>query len=98
VDRFNRDTRPESQRDQPYAASGTRFARPASEHPDVFNVAFCGGNVKEIHEDIDYAVYQQLMTPDGAKAAPADAPDQPFEKTLPETQRFMNPPFMEADY
>ncbi|QDT71186.1 DUF1559 family PulG-like putative transporter [Lacipirellula limnantheis] len=97
-DRFNRDTRPESQRDQPYAASGTRFARPSSEHPDVFNVAFCEGNTKEISQDIDYAVYQQLMTPDGRKAAPGDAPNQPFEKTLPETQRFMNPPLMEADY
>lgn len=98
VDRFNRDTRPESQRDQPYAASGTRFARPASNHPGVFIVAFCEGNTKEISQDIDYAVYQQLMTPDGRKAAPGDAPNQPFEKTLPETQRFMNPPLMEADY
>jgi hypothetical protein len=98
MDRFNGDTRPENQRDQLYAASGTRFARPASEHPEVFNVAFCGGSVNEIHEDIDYAVYQQLMTPDGAKAAPADAPNQRFEKTLPDDLRFMNPPITDADY
>lgn len=95
---FNRDPRSDQELDQLYAASGTRFARPASEHADIFNVAFCGGNVKEIHEDIDYAVYQQLMTPDGAKAAPADAPDQRFEKTLPDDLRFMNPPITDADY
>jgi hypothetical protein len=98
MDRFNQDTRPKSKLDQPYAASGTRFARPASNHPDVFNVAFCGGNVKEFNQDIDYAVYQQLMTPDGARAAPANAPNQRFETTLPDDQRFMNPPLTEADY
>jgi hypothetical protein len=95
---FNRDTRPESELNQPYAASGTRFARPASNHPDIFNVAFCEGNVREVRDIIDYAVYQQLMTPDGRKAAPADAPNQPFEKTLPDDQRFMNPPLTDADY
>lgn len=98
AERFNRDTRPESERDQPYAASGTRFARPASNHGNTFNVAFCGGSVKEIDENIDYVVYQQLMTPNGAKAALADAPDQPFEKTLPDNQRFMNPPITDADF
>ena len=98
LDRFNRDTRPESQRDQPYAASGTRFARPASNHPDVFIVAFCEGNTRTISQDIDYAVYQQLMTPDGQKAAPADAPNQRFEKTLPDDERFMNPTLTDADY
>lgn len=95
---LGRDMRSESEFDQPYAASGTRFARPASEHADVFNVAFCGGNAREISRDIDYAVYQQLMTPDGQKAAPADAPDQRYEKTLPNDQRFMNPPLTDADY
>jgi hypothetical protein len=96
--RFNRDSRPEDERNHPYAASGTRFARPSSNHPGVFNVAFCGGNAKAIDENIGYAVYQQLMTPNGHKAAPADAPDQPFEKTLPDDQRFMNPPITDADF
>jgi Tfp pilus assembly protein FimT len=95
---LGRDMRSESELDQPYAASGTRFARPASEHPDVFNVAFCEGNTRTISEDVDYAVYQQLMTPDGHKAAPANAPDQRFEKTLPNDQRFMNPPLNDSDY
>jgi prepilin-type processing-associated H-X9-DG protein len=98
TDRFNRDSRTGAELDQSYATSGTRFARPSSNHPGVFNVAFCGGNVKEIDEDIDYAVYQQLMTPNGAKAAPADAPDKRFEKTLPDDQRFMNPPLADDDF
>ncbi|WP_428307592.1 DUF1559 domain-containing protein [Lacipirellula sp.] len=98
MERFNRDTRAEGEREQPYAASGARFARPSSNHGSTFNVAFCGGGVKEIDENIDYTVYQQLMTPNGARAAPADAPDQPFEKTLPNDQRFMNPPLADADF
>jgi hypothetical protein len=98
MDHFNCDTRNDAERDQPYASSGTRFARPASNHPEIFNVAFCGGNVRTIRDAIDYAVYQQLMTPDGAKAAPADAPDERFEKTLPNDQRFMNPPLTDGDY
>lgn len=98
AERFNQDTRPKAEWDQPYAASGTRFARPSSNHPGVFNVVFCGGNAKAIDENIDYAVYQQLMTPNGHKAAPADAPDRPFEKTLPDDQRFMNPPITDADF
>lgn len=98
AERFNRDTRPKAEWDQPYAASGTRFARPSSNHPGVFNVVFCGGNAKAVDESIDYAVYQQLMTPNGAKAAPADAPDKRFEKTLPDDQRFMNPPLADDDF
>ena len=30
------------------------------------NVSFCSGNVRFIAEDIDYNVYKQLMTPNGA--------------------------------
>lgn len=98
LDRFNQDSRSASELDQPYAASGMRFARPSSNHPGVFVVAFCGGNTREINQDIDYAVYQQLMTPDGAKAAPANAPNQRYESTFPVDQRFMTPPLTDADY
>ena len=46
---------------------GARYARPASAHGETFNVVFCGGNVAEINQQIEYRVYQQLMTPNGAK-------------------------------
>ncbi len=61
--RFNRDpTTPNS-----YSALNEAFARPASEHPELFLVAFVGGNTRSIRDSIEYRVYQQLMTPNGAK-------------------------------
>ncbi len=81
-----------------YSAAGTRFARPSSEHPDVFVAAFCQGNAREIRADIEFKVYQQLMTPQGLKAAYADNPNGHFEKNLPLQKRFMNPPLNDADY
>jgi prepilin-type processing-associated H-X9-DG protein len=44
-----------------------RFARPASGHSSGVNVAFCDGHGKLQRDDIDYTVYQQLMTPNGRK-------------------------------
>jgi prepilin-type N-terminal cleavage/methylation domain-containing protein len=82
----------------PYGDKGTRFARPSSEHPEVFVAAFCEGNARDIKESIDFRVYQQLMTPDGLKAAYAESPNQYFEKVLKPAQRFMNPPLSPSDY
>jgi hypothetical protein len=83
----------------PYStpALETRFARPASAHPDVFVAAFCGGNTREIRNDIEYRVYQQLMTSDGLKAAFAETPGTSIEKGL-QPNGFMNPPLSDADY
>jgi len=50
-----------------FAINGRLFARPASEHPELFLVAFVGGNTRSIRDSIEYRVYQQLMTPNGAK-------------------------------
>jgi hypothetical protein len=44
---------------------GARFARPASQHPEIVIAVFAGGNTKSISEQIQYRVYQQLMTPNG---------------------------------
>jgi prepilin-type N-terminal cleavage/methylation domain-containing protein len=87
---------------QPYADYGLRFARPASAHPEVFLVTFCGGNTKEIAETIDYRVYQQLMTPNGAKAAMFNTPNASIEQQVrensPDDKGFMTPPLSENDY
>ena len=40
-------------------------ARPSSFHPGGANVAMCGGETMFLRDDIDYVVYEQLMTPDG---------------------------------
>ena len=41
------------------------YARPSSYHTGGVNVAMCGGEVFFMRDDIDYWVYEQLMTPDG---------------------------------
>jgi prepilin-type N-terminal cleavage/methylation domain-containing protein len=85
-ERPNRDTRSGAQASKPYGSFDARFARPASNHADVFIVAFCGGNTRIVSQEIDYRVYQQLMTPNGAKCEWTPDPTQ----TLP-------PAFLNAD-
>jgi prepilin-type N-terminal cleavage/methylation domain-containing protein len=93
---INRDTRLPGQAGSDYSSpdglAPHAFAHPASEHPEVFMAAFCEGNTREISENIDYRVYQQLMTPNGLKAAPADAPN------ITTAQIFMSPPLGDSDY
>jgi prepilin-type N-terminal cleavage/methylation domain-containing protein len=62
--RFNRQSDPVP---TAYAVEYAGYARPASAHPEVFNAVFAGGNTRTINEAIEYRVYQQLMTPNGAK-------------------------------
>ncbi len=78
-----------------YASEGRFYARPASSHSEVFNVVFVGGNAKAIAENIEYRVYQQLMTPNGAKA---DALDYTANDEPERMRQFMNPPLKESDY
>lgn len=88
---FNRDTRSKKEVESPYSQFGSRFARPASNHPGVFVVIFAGGNSRSIHEDIDYRVYQQLVTPHGAKARSLAAPETDMKV-------FMARPLTDADF
>jgi prepilin-type N-terminal cleavage/methylation domain-containing protein/prepilin-type processing-associated H-X9-DG protein len=50
----------------PYFA--IKQARPSSFHPGGVNVAFAGGNVRFISEEMQYLVYILLMTPNGRGA------------------------------
>ena len=45
-----------------------RYARPSSRHPGGVVASFCDGHQQFLSEDIEYVVYQHLMTPDSAKA------------------------------
>ena len=45
-----------------------RYARPASNHPGGVNAVFCDGHSYFLSEQIDYQVYQHMMTPDSRKA------------------------------
>jgi hypothetical protein len=96
LDKFNRDTRPPNLSGFDYGKVnngriGSRFARPSSEHPEIFIAVFCGTNIRDISENIDFRVYQQLMTPNGQKAAVVSDPTNYLEE-------FMNPPLSDADY
>jgi type II secretory pathway pseudopilin PulG len=41
-----------------------RYARPSSNHPGGVLATFCDGHTQFLSEQIDYSVYQHLMTPD----------------------------------
>jgi hypothetical protein len=91
--RFNKEPTPAP---DTYADFGPVFARPASAHPEVFNVVFAGGNTRAINENIEYRVYQQLMTPNGAKCVwPSDT-----SVTMPDAFYNADPKqqLSEADY
>lgn len=88
---LNRDTRtPPS--DSYSDGQGYQFARPASEHPEIFNVAFCGGNTRAINEAIEYRVYQQLMTSDGKYA------DNPASPGDVDYRQYMVPALADGEY
>jgi prepilin-type processing-associated H-X9-DG protein len=42
------------------------YCRPSGNHPGGVVASFCDGHVRFIAEDLDYDVYKQLMTPNGA--------------------------------
>ncbi len=49
--------------------------RPSSNHPGGVNAVYCDGHVDFITDDIDYSVYQHLMTPDSKAAGlPSEQP------------------------
>ncbi len=51
-----------------FSESAACYARPNSNHPgDSFNVIFADGHGSSINPDIEYVVYQQLLTSHGAK-------------------------------
>ncbi len=53
--------------------SGLAYSRPSSNHPGGVNVAYCGGNAGYLSDEIDYAVFTQLMTPNQQKVNVAPA-------------------------
>ena len=52
--------------DLPYVSITPAYARPASAHSaGVVNVVFADGHADTLASDLDYTVYQRLMTPNG---------------------------------
>lgn len=75
------------------AGGGMSFARPASSHPDLFIAAFVESNTRSISNGIEYRVYQQLMTPNGAKAVYPGSVDINVMR-----ERFNAKPLSDEDY
>jgi prepilin-type N-terminal cleavage/methylation domain-containing protein/prepilin-type processing-associated H-X9-DG protein len=76
-----------------------RFARPASSHPGGVNVVFCDGHIEFLRDDIEYTVYQQLLTANGRKCVDPrdhDAGVNPPDAAHP-IQRFRSAPPLTAD-
>jgi prepilin-type processing-associated H-X9-DG protein len=72
-----------------------RFARPAGAHGGGVNAVFCDGHGSFVRADIDYIVYQQLLTSNGRKCVDPVNPDLPSAVI----QKFRNaPPLAEGDY
>ncbi|MCA9236326.1 MAG: DUF1559 domain-containing protein [Planctomycetales bacterium] len=66
-----------------FADLGAVYARPASAHPETFIAGFAGGNTRTIRSDIEYRVYQQMLTPNGAKCRPTSDPNANLDQVAP---------------
>jgi prepilin-type processing-associated H-X9-DG protein len=76
-----------------------RFARPSSGHSGGVNTAFCDSHVKFLPETIDYIVYQQLLTTNGAKCEDPMQHEPVTDDASPAIQAFRRAsPLSEADY
>lgn len=99
---FSKDYREPPNDNSSYISYGSAFRRPASAHPGAFNVVFAGGNTRAINEQIEYLVYQQLMTPKGKKAVWKQGSNPPVPEVAknPSDPRmsFMAKTFSDADY
>jgi prepilin-type processing-associated H-X9-DG protein len=61
------------------------YSRPSSYHSGGVNAAMCGGAVIWLREDIEYKVYQQLMTSDSSNSSlqgPKSDPNAPINYVL----------------
>jgi prepilin-type processing-associated H-X9-DG protein len=61
----------------------SKYARPSAYHPGGVNVAFAGGNVRFISEEMTYHVYILLMTPNGRGAVDTSHPVTGSTPTTP---------------
>lgn len=61
------------------------YSRPSSNHPGGVNAAMCDASVFFLREDIEYKVYEQLMTSNGANSnmqGPKSDPNAPINYVL----------------
>jgi prepilin-type N-terminal cleavage/methylation domain-containing protein/prepilin-type processing-associated H-X9-DG protein len=85
-----------------FPADRPLFARPASKHGSGVNVAFCDGHTQFLRDNIDYVVYQQLMTSQGTKCEDPLGHRGPNTASLPNNDPIKifrtAPPLSSQDY
>lgn len=84
-----------------FTAFWPNFARPASNHVSGVNVAYCDGHTQFLREDIDYTVYQSLMTARGAKCVDPENHKrgvEPLDPSHPIHAFRLEPPLSEQDF
>ncbi|MCI0334991.1 MAG: DUF1559 domain-containing protein [Planctomycetes bacterium] len=81
-----------------FPADTPLFARPAGTHGSGANVAFCDGHTSFLRSNIDYVVYQQLMTPNGRKCVDPRDHTANLGAGEPITVFRTAPPLSEGDY
>jgi prepilin-type N-terminal cleavage/methylation domain-containing protein len=74
------------------------YARPLSQHPTGFQLAFCDGRVKFVSESINYLVYAKLMTSNEKKYMAAGTNPPPSAASLAVRQALMNYAVQDGDY
>jgi type II secretory pathway pseudopilin PulG len=74
------------------------YARPLSQHPAGFMVAFADGRTKFVSESIAYDVYSRLMTSDGAKYMPAGIHEDPLSSTTLKIRQRQQAPVVDGSY
>ena len=87
-----------SKETEPYTANLPRYARPASGHSTgSCNVVFVDGHTSSIQPEIDYVVYQQLLSPNGRKSV--DPVNWNAVPPLGAIEKFQTaPPLSEKDF
>jgi prepilin-type processing-associated H-X9-DG protein len=100
-ERINRAGDDVYKKDPMFDPNEPRFARPASNHGTGANVAFCDGHTEFLRDDIDYVIYQQLLTTNGRHCVdPRDhnAGVKPPAPAHPIYKFRTAPPLSEKDY
>ena len=98
-ERINRDTTKRgvySYADSVEPVTGARFARPASNHPEIVLASFVDGNVRSLRETIEYTVYQRLMTTDGNHSVETLSSDPDIKDVMDSIRQL--PPLSDEDY
>jgi prepilin-type N-terminal cleavage/methylation domain-containing protein/prepilin-type processing-associated H-X9-DG protein len=82
-----------------FSPTTPNLARPASHHTGGVNVVYADGHTQYLREDVDYLVYQRLITPNGRKCVdPTDWTNETNSPTGVIYKFRTAPPLSEADY